>query len=199
MKLYDIEDESVKDFIAKETAQKYLNLKAARRLYTLARKVGRVKSLCLEIGSGFGCSGIIIGTAIKGNRGKLISIDSFLSPAHESISPQNKEAWGPNIFMDNLARFGVDPTLIIGDSIEIVPLFKDNVFDLIWIDGCHEYDYAKKDILNSIPKLKEDGILCGHDFRKKPDNSHNKVKTVVEEIFGDRFSVIGGQVWIMTK
>jgi predicted O-methyltransferase YrrM len=45
------------------------------------------------------------------------------------------------------------------DAVTIVP----NEIDFIYIDGNHEYDYVKRDIENYFPKLKEGGIIAGHD------------------------------------
>jgi predicted O-methyltransferase YrrM len=40
----------------------------------------------------------------------------------------------------------------------------DNSFDVIFIDGLHEYDQLTKDCANYYPKLKEGGIFAGHDY-----------------------------------
>ena len=39
----------------------------------------------------------------------------------------------------------------------------DEMFDIIVIDGLHTYDQVKKDILNSVDCLKENGIILVHD------------------------------------
>jgi len=44
----------------------------------------------------------------------------------------------------------------------------DDFFDFIYIDGCHKYECVKKDIENSLKKLKRGGILAGHDFTNEP-------------------------------
>ena len=43
--------------------------------------------------------------------------------------------------------------------------FKDNTgtFDLVFIDGLHEYAQVKKDILNSLKFLNKDGLILVHD------------------------------------
>jgi len=196
-------EEDKRRFIEEETRQTMLSLGAAAQLHVLAKKVGRRKSICLEIGSGIGASGKIIGMAIKKKNGRLFSIDSFLIPPRFLKEWGGKLSWGPEVYRKNLKRFGIDPIIIIGNSIEIVPLFKNKFFDLIWIDGCHEYKIVKNDILNSIPKLKKNGILCGHDFRREPDVPSNGVKTAVKEIFKDNFwlpkGVQGGRIWVMGK
>jgi predicted O-methyltransferase YrrM len=40
----------------------------------------------------------------------------------------------------------------------------DNSLDLVFIDANHSYDYVKKDIIKNTPKLKENGLLTGHDI-----------------------------------
>ena len=62
-------------------------------------------------------------------------------------------------------KIGVDP--VSGGNIRKTSddFFKDNEnkFDIIFIDGLHTYDQVKKDILNSINCLKENGIILVHD------------------------------------
>ena len=43
--------------------------------------------------------------------------------------------------------------------------FRDNKdkFDIVFIDGLHTYEQSKKDILNSVDCLKENGIILVHD------------------------------------
>ena len=62
-------------------------------------------------------------------------------------------------------KFGVDP--IRGGNIRKTSndffSTNKNKFDLIFIDGLHEYKQVKKDILNSLKCLKENGIILVHD------------------------------------
>lgn len=37
-------------------------------------------------------------------------------------------------------------------------------FDLVFIDACHDFDSVERDILSWRPLLRDEGILCGHDF-----------------------------------
>jgi hypothetical protein len=48
-------------------------------------------------------------------------------------------------------------------SNEAVDEIPDNL-DFVYIDGNHDYKYVKKDIQTYYPKLKNGGILGGHDF-----------------------------------
>ena len=62
-------------------------------------------------------------------------------------------------------KFGVDP--FSGGNIRKTSddFFKDNkeTFDLVFIDGLHEYSQVKKDILNSLKFLNKDGLILVHD------------------------------------
>lgn len=37
-------------------------------------------------------------------------------------------------------------------------------FDFVYIDGVHTYDQVKKDIINYLPLIKENGFIGGHDY-----------------------------------
>ena len=62
-------------------------------------------------------------------------------------------------------KTGVDP--LKGGTIKKTSdeFFKtnSNKFDIIFIDGLHEYDQVKKDILNSLKFLNKDGVILCHD------------------------------------
>ena len=62
-------------------------------------------------------------------------------------------------------KIGVDP--VSGGTIRKTSdeFFKtnDKKFDLVFIDGLHTYEQVKKDIINSIDCLKENGVVLVHD------------------------------------
>ena len=65
----------------------------------------------------------------------------------------------------NIKKIGVDPFSggnFRGTSDEFL-LHNKNKFDCIFIDGLHIYKQVKKDILNSIDCLNENGIIILHD------------------------------------
>ena len=51
-----------------------------------------------------------------------------------------------------------------GDSSTLLSDYDDQVFDLIYIDGAHDYDSVKKDADVSVKKLKQDGYLIFNDY-----------------------------------
>ncbi|KAF4749516.1 hypothetical protein FOZ62_013990 [Perkinsus olseni] len=52
-------------------------------------------------------------------------------------------------------------------SKEASRVIPDESVDLIFIDGCHEYDCVREDIDLWLPKLRPGGIMSGHDFSDK--------------------------------
>lgn len=79
-------------------------------------------------------------------------------------------------------------------SLEAAKTFEDNSIDFVYIDGSHEYDDLKADIIAWGPKVKTGGIIAGDDYGV---GRHPDVKRVVDEIFPS--AVKQGLVWIYTK
>lgn len=52
-------------------------------------------------------------------------------------------------------------------SLEAADLVDDDACDLIFIDAAHDYDSVVEDIAAWRPKVREGGILAGHDFQHK--------------------------------
>ena len=70
----------------------------------------------------------------------------------------------------------------------------DEKFDFIYIDGMHDYNGVKQDIILSLNLIKEDGILSGHDF-----NSENPgVSKAVYEFFDKNdIEVFSDSSWVV--
>lgn len=68
------------------------------------------------------------------------------------------------IFLDNISsvRGYVNP--VIANSSEAAGLFNDNSIDFVFVDASHEYHGVKADLIAWSSKLKENGVLAGHDI-----------------------------------
>lgn len=53
--------------------------------------------------------------------------------------------------------------------------FTDNSLDFVYIDGNHSYKNVKQDIENYYPKIKQGGIIGGHDFFNGVSDAHDGV------------------------
>lgn len=141
----------------------------------MCRDIGLNKnSILLEIGSYFGVSTSLFAFYCS----KVYAVDVWLSPElKNSIIPKHK-----NI------------EFILGSSLEIIPSFENNFFDVVYIDGDHSYEAVKQDIINSIPKLKSGGYICGHDYDSFKKNDTYKA---VNEHFGTPHKVYEDQSWMI--
>lgn len=59
-----------------------------------------------------------------------------------------------------------------GFSVEVSKTFPDNYFDFVYVDARHDYEGVKEDLKAWWPKLKEGGLIAGHDF--VPDGHHKE-------------------------
>lgn len=76
-----------------------------------------------------------------------------------------------------------DCTLIRKESMDAVHLFMDEALDFVYIDGDHEFAHVAEDIVHWSKKVKQGGIVAGHDFfstNPKANNVICQVQPVVE-------------------
>jgi predicted O-methyltransferase YrrM len=66
-------------------------------------------------------------------------------------------------------------------SNKAVKCFDDGELDLVYIDACHRYTDCKEDITLWLPKVKNGGIIAGHDYIF---NLNMSVSTAVDETLG---------------
>lgn len=52
----------------------------------------------------------------------------------------------------------------IGYSTDVANEFNNNYFDWIYIDSSHRYNVTKEELEKYEPKIKEGGIIAGHDY-----------------------------------
>lgn len=88
-------------------------------------------------------------------------------------------------FKRNMYPVHTEFKLITKPSTEAALQFKDKSVDFVFIDANHDYEYVKEDILAWLPKIKEGGIIAGHDYHEIGDGFPGVYKAV-QEIFGER-------------
>jgi predicted O-methyltransferase YrrM len=150
----------------------------------LCRRRGGNPFKVLEIGSWAGGSAITWAEGIrKFNRGRglVICLDPwklYFDPCRYSELPgesqivyrEMAEALKTggifDLFLHNI-RATQQEDLIVpmrGSSHELLPLFCDEWFDLIFVDGDHTYARVTEDLKNSAPLVAEGGVICGDDL-----------------------------------
>src|SRR5690606_38774112 len=51
-----------------------------------------------------------------------------------------------------------------GFSYRAAPALPDKHFDFVYLDGDHSYEYVLRDLLDYAAKIKDDGLILGHDY-----------------------------------
>lgn len=53
---------------------------------------------------------------------------------------------------------------LVGASKDFYGVLSPSTFDFVFIDGCHEYESVKQDIVLALSCLKLDGQIALHDY-----------------------------------
>lgn len=78
--------------------------------------------------------------------------------------------------------------------------YENSSLDFVFIDAFHSYESVIEDIISWYPKVKENGVIAGHDFW---ENTHEQfipdVVQAVIKIFKDDFISTKEGCWVHTK
>jgi uncharacterized Rossmann fold enzyme len=99
---------------------------------------------------------------------------------HANLSQQEQDGY----FEDSVrvTEFAADRRKVwCMSSVEAAEKFADESLDFVFLDADHSYEGCAEDIRAWRPKLKPDGILCGHDYDNK-DYPDFGVKQAVDEL-----------------
>jgi len=100
--------------------------------------------------------------------------------------------------LHRLCHYGDRVFILNTTSEKASTLFDDKTFDYVYIDGDHHYEQALNDMRTWYPKIKENGVMGGHDFKGKfPD----VVKAVVDFATENNLKIVynGDSDWWLKK
>jgi len=124
------------------------------------RVAGQMPTNCIvcEVGVADGDSALYLAKRLieRAKLSKLYMVDNMQYGGYEQIKKIYE-----NIIEAGLGRF---VEVIPYDSIEASTKFNDGFLDFIFIDSSHEYEETKQSIASWYPKVKDSGILAGHDY-----------------------------------
>ena len=134
----------------------------------------------VEIGSYCGESTLIINGCFSD--ATINSVDPYVSYREDNstydLDKQAEELKEAEVVFDSICCRFPNIKKNKAQSLEFVQSIPDNSLDFIYIDGDHSYSAVKKDIVAWIPKVKTNGVICGHDF------SRETVRKALAEVFG---------------
>ena len=186
-------------------------------LSDLCNKINKEGSIFCEIGCWLGHSTSIIANRAKFLNGRVICIDTFNGSPGTILENHVKNNDVYNEFKKNMIDLGLDNYIDVFnmDSDNAVKFIDDNKIDFLFIDGNHIYEQVKKDIYNYYPKVKDKGIISGHDYEIGFDldingftsidlsqdmskGYHCGVIKAVNNIF-PAFNIVGDRIWWLYK
>ena len=150
----------------------------------------------VEVGVWKGMSASYMAVEIinSGKNIKFDCIDTWEFPPNQNDIPESMYDGLYETFLKNIepVKHIINP--IKGTSWESASLYKDKSLDFVFIDAAHDYESVKKDITAWLPKIKDSGIIAGHDYAWCKD-----VENAVNEIFaGEQILLIEG-CWMFKR
>ena|SRR3990167_95648 len=137
-----------------------MNREEAWKLYRCAEAISK-DGIIVEIGTFKGGSAMIMAAATEAT---IYTIDIVSQQIIEKV----KEF--PNI------------NLICGYSKDIAAGWDKGEIDMLFIDGDHTYDLVMEDIKGWLPRVKDGGIVCFHDYGSRPEVTHAVTDTLEQRI-----------------
>lgn len=138
-------------------------------LYSMASAVPD-QAKVVEVGSWKGRSTNAICSALAKKQGaELFAVDTWEGDSQICADYDVKDALEQDLiykeFCENMA--GYDFLKVVrADSVKAAEQFEDNSIDWIFIDGDHSYDAVCNDVKAWFPKIKDGGVIAGHDHPK---------------------------------
>jgi len=136
---------------------------------------GRIETISTILNNSGAMTGVEIGV-FKGEfsrnilerwNGTLYLVDPWRELSDEEYLDSSNHKNHQDAFaqtMESIKGFENRAFMLRGLGEEMIHLFQDNSLDYIYIDGNHDYDHVKQDLELWWPKLKQGGLMSGHDY-----------------------------------
>ncbi len=153
----------------------------------------------VEVGSWLGKSTSVFGKYAKDNGATVIAVDWWQDNPDVGLFVNRYGLDVRRQFLNNMFDLGLakNVTSLEMQSSDAAKLINNGSVDMIFIDADHRYSRVSDDLRNWYPKLKNKGVICGHDFEAFEydedfievdvhEGRHHGVIKAVTEFFGDR-------------
>lgn len=163
-------------FVFPEHVPTALTYAEAARLNSEAR--GKV---VLEMGAQFGCSTICLAQSAR----HVVSVDWHRGDPQAGMHDTLTAYWR------NLKEHGIDHkvTVLVDRFDRALGLLRPGMFDLAFIDGCHDEEAVQSDIELALPLLRRPGTILFHDYGRA---QFPGVKRQVDRLADRNLSLVNG-------
>lgn len=153
----------------------------------------------VEVGSWLGESTSCWAEAlINKNGAELISVDWYKGNPSTNLFDIAEQKDIYSIFRNNMRELGfldIIKTFVMSSS-DAVKFIPNGYADIVYIDACHDYKSVRNDIEIWIPKIRNGGIIAGHDYESNEyderyinldvvDHKHHGVIKAVNDVLRD--------------
>lgn len=133
----------------------------------------------VEVGSWKGRSTSFIGPICNANGTRLVCVDHWQG-SQDSLAPRYAATLAvENVeltFRANMGTLGIALEVLAEPSVVAAERFEARSVDRVFLDGSHDRASVAEDLCAWSARLREDGILAGHDY----DDKHAEVCAAVD-------------------
>ena len=169
-------------------------------LYELTKKYC-LKNFAVEVGSYCGKSACYIGQACKENQTYLMTIDHHRGSEEQQYG---EEYFDPDEYnydkeivdtlptlLKNIQKFRFEEVILpVVNSSELASKQIENNIDLVFIDGSHTFESARKDYVSWKNKIRIGGILAIHDVYDSEVEGGQAPKEIYEKALSENFKLL---------
>ena len=169
-------------------------------LYELTKKYC-LKNFAVEVGSYCGKSACYIGQACKENKTYLMTIDHHRGSEEQQYG---EEYFDPDEYnydkeivdtlptlLKNIHKFRFEEVILpVVNSSELASKEIKNNIDLVFIDGSHTFESARKDYVSWKNKIRIGGILAIHDVYDSEVEGGQAPKEIYEKALCENFKLL---------
>ena len=169
-------------------------------LYELTKKYC-LKNFAVEVGSYCGKSACYIGQACKENKTYLMTIDHHRGSEEQQYG---EEYFDPDEYnydkeivdtlptlLKNIQKFRFEEVILpVVNSSELASKEIENNIDLVFIDGSHTFESARKDYVSWKNKIRIGGILAIHDIYDSEVEGGQAPKEIYEKALSENFKLL---------
>ena len=169
-------------------------------LYELTKKYC-LKNFAVEVGSYCGKSACYIGQACKENKTYLMTIDHHRGSEEQQYG---EEYFDPDEYnydkeivdtlptlLKNIQKFRFEEVILpVVNSSELASKEIENNIDIVFIDGSHTFESARKDYVSWKNKIRIGGILAIHDVYDSEVEGGQAPKEIYEKALSENFKLL---------
>jgi predicted O-methyltransferase YrrM len=130
-------------------------------LQLILEQINKKNLIMVEIGSFMGESMEIF--ANSGLFDKIYCVDPWKNGYDDTDGSSNMVEIAEATFDNKKSKFNFVEK-IKSPSLEACERFENESIDMVYIDGNHQPNMVKKDIISWSQKIKKGGFICGHDW-----------------------------------